>query len=63
MWYLKGKYKDGEVYLYVYREYQDYKNTLIKLSRVVSHGKVPDELCKDGATIDEVFKQLAKEIL
>lgn len=63
MWYIKGKYKDGEVYLYVYREYQDYKNTLIKISKVVSHGKVSGELYKDGATIDEVFKQLAQEVL
>ena len=65
MWFVKGKYKDEQMLLLIFRNYKDYEYALniYGTEQLEEWGKVPDNLCKDGATIDDVFKRFVKEVL
>ena len=65
MWFIKGKYEDEQMVLFIFRNYKDYEYALntYGTEHFEEWGKVPDELYKDGAAIDEVFKKLSLEVL
>lgn len=65
MWYIKGKYLDEQMLLFIFREYKDYEEAInaYGTEHLEEWGKVPDELFKDGDTIDKVFKKLSLEVV